>query len=157
MGTKKSTSTTVNQTPQFVEQPKNPYYEKAAKSLDTLDFTTPIIQGFGQQDNLIKESGNDIFGANTSPEMAQKVRDSRLFKSATDKGNALSGAVQQQENAKNSGYMSLGGATAPVMFNPGSTNTQKVSDPWGTAMGIAGLGIQGASAAFAPGANGASA
>jgi hypothetical protein len=85
MGAKKTTSTTVNQAPQFVAPPKNEYYEKATKNLDNLDFTTPIIQGFGQQDNLIKESGNDIYGANTSPEIADKVRNSRLFKSATDK------------------------------------------------------------------------
>jgi len=92
--------------------------------VENVDYSTPVIQAFGNQDNLIRESGNELFGANTSPEVANKVRSSRLFKSATDKGTALSSAKAQEDNAKFSGRMSLGGATAPVMYSPGGTQTQ---------------------------------
>lgn len=119
----KTVNTTVNKPPEFVAQPKNPYYEQAAKDLENVDYITPVMQAFGNQDNLIRESGNELFGANTSPEVASKVRSSRLFKSATDKGTALSQAKAQEEQEKFARRMSLGGATAPVMFSPGGTQT----------------------------------
>ncbi len=120
----KTTSTTVNQPPQFVKQPDNPYYKLAEAGLNNIDYHSGIIEGYARQDNEIKESGNDLFGANTSPEVASKVRDSRLFRSTVDRGHDLSNANQQENQAKTAGFMSLGGATAPISFNPGGTNTQ---------------------------------
>ncbi|HXG85179.1 MAG TPA: hypothetical protein VNI84_14255 [Pyrinomonadaceae bacterium] len=120
----KTTNTTVNKPPEFVKPPENPYYTEAAKALDNVDYTTPVLQSFGQAENLIKEGDNSIFGANTSAEVRGKVINSKLLKNTFDKGTAMSQAKAQEDNARFSGKMSLGGATAPVMYSPGGTSTQ---------------------------------
>lgn len=144
----KTTTTTQSNNHQFMAQPKNENYEAGKKLLDNLDFSTPITQAYGRQRNEIMESGNEIFGANTSPEMAQKVRENRLFRSTVDHGRDLSNAVQQENNAKIGGYMSLGDATKAQLVNSGGTSTQKTPFDWaGTLIGGANAGANVATAA----------
>ncbi len=132
----------MNQAPQFVQQPTNPYYEAASKDLDNIDLTSGVIQNYGQAANALKESGNEMFGANTSPEMREKVMNSRMFSLNLDKGRDLSNAKQNEINTKFAGKMSLGGATAPISYNPGGTMTQKTPFDWGGLL-TAGLGAAG--------------
>ncbi len=148
MGSKKTTQTTTNLAPQFVAQPKNPYYEQAKAMLDNLDYTSSVNDSYAQAANQISESGNEIFGADTSPEVAQKVRDSRLFRNTVDRGRDLSAAKQREIGTKADGYMSLGQATAPITYNPGGTTTQVQPFSWGNLISsaISGAASIGASA-----------
>lgn len=111
---------------------------------DNLDLTSPIHTQYGQLQNQINESGNELFGANTPAEVRDKQRESRLFRMSMDKGRDLSQAKQNEINIKSGGYMSLGQATAPVMYNPGGTSTSVQPINW---MDVAGLGVQGAGVA----------
>lgn len=140
MGAKKTTNQTSNQY-QYMEPPKSPYVDKYENSLKNLDLTSPVHQGYGRAENLIRESGNDIFGANTSPEMAQKVRENRLFRNQIDKGVALSNAVAQENNIRSGGYMTLADATRPQLVQTGGTSTMTQPFDWG---GLASAGLMGA-------------
>ena len=113
-----------------MQAPTNPHYEAANAALDNLDYTTPVTQQYGKLRNQINESGNEMFGANTSPEVAGKVRDGRMFRAMTDYGENMSGAKQRESMDRMSGKMSLGGATAPTLVNSGGNQR---GEQWGSA------------------------
>lgn len=128
IGKKKSATQTTN-TYQYLPQPTNPYYEQSKQLIDGYDGGAGDIQrNYGRLINQINESGNEFAGPNTSPEVADKVRKGRLFRATTDKGEALAGAKQNEIAYKNSGYMALGGATAPNLVQTGGTSN---SQQWG--------------------------
>lgn len=149
MGKKKVTSTTTNQAPQFVAPPVSPYFKNAEKLLENIDYQSSVLQNFGKLQNQINESGNEAFGADTPAEVRDRIRQSRLFRATTDHGRNMLDAVQAETAAKNAGYMSLGGATAPVAWSPGRTQTQTQSGGFGNILGsiITGGAQVGAAAA----------
>lgn len=121
--------------------------------IGAIDYKTPIIQAHGREIGQIKESGNDAFGGNTSAEVQDRIRDSRLFRATTNLGQNLSQAESAENSAKTAGYMSLGGATAPIAWNPGGSTTTVQPFNWGGLLtGAMQGGAQLGAAAMAPGA-----
>lgn len=147
MGSKNTQKTTSSNQYQYIPPPTDTasakYYDNVAKLAEGVDYTTDVINGFGQAENEIKESGNSIFGADTSAELRDKVMSNRLFRNRIEKGQALANAKQNEMAAKNTMYMTLGQATAPQLVQTGgTTNSVQQSNP-----GIAGIissGILGA-------------
>lgn len=115
------------------------------------------MNAYGQAEGEIKESGNELFGANTSPEVREKTMQSRLFRNKTEKGKALSVAKGQETIAKNNAYMGLGQATAPQLVQTGGTSVQKQSGvgTWLAPIigGAAQVGSAAVTAGMAPGAS----
>lgn len=151
---KKKTSTTQTVNHQWKDQPANQYYNNAAQHLNSIDLQSGVRNAFGQNENLINESGNEFFGANQSAEQRDRIKFGRKFNNNILKGKALGQAVQDENSAKITGNMALGGATAPVLVNSGGTSTTVQPFDWGglIASGL-GAGASVASAGMAPGAS----
>lgn len=147
MGKKKTSQATTN-TYSYIPQPQNQYYDQAASQLSNLDYTTDVINAYGQNENIINESGNEFFGDNTPAGLRESSRESRLFQNNIQKGAAINQAKQAENNAKIGGYMSLGGATAPNFVQSGGTTVN--TSPWNWSklfFGDQGIGGTAASAA----------
>lgn len=140
MGSKKTAQTSTN-TYQYMQAPTNPHFAQAEALIDGYDGgAAGIREGHARNINTINESGNDVFGANQSPEMRDRVKAARLFRNNTDLGRNLADAKQNEIAYKNAGYMSLGGATAPQLVQTGGTanTTQSGGVMAGMAQSLAG-------------------
>lgn len=91
--------------------------------------------------------GNQYFESDLPDSVKGRVKTGQLFNLRQRKGADLASAVAQQEQIKSGNRMSLAGLTAG-QNTTGTSNTtgqSTYSDPWGTGLQIAKLGIQGAS------------
>lgn len=124
MGKKKS-ETTNSYT--YMTPPSNANYDTAKQYIEGYDGGAGSIrEGYARNINAIKESaqGNQFYGGNTSPELKDKMRDSRLFRNNLELGRGLADAKQNEIAYKNQAYMGLGSATAPQLVQSGGVNTQ---------------------------------
>lgn len=106
--------------------PKNQYFDAAAKMIDGYDGgASGVREGAMRNVNAINEAaaGNSFYGGNTSPELRDKIKESRLFRNNMDLGRGLAEAKQNEIGYKNSAFMSLGGATAPQLVQTGGNMT----------------------------------
>jgi len=128
VGKKKSATQTTAQY-QYVTPPPNPYFKSAEDLISGYDGgAAQAREGAMRNENLINEGGNNFFGPNQSAEVTDKIRSSRLFSNNLELGRNLADAKQNELTYKNSGYMSLGGATAPQLVQTGGTAN---SQQWG--------------------------
>lgn len=114
--------------------------------IDSIDYSTPITQQYGQQVNEINESGNNIFGSHTTPEAADKVRKGRLFSARTQYGQDLSTARAAEQEAKISGKLAVAQGYAPHFAQSGGTQTTtQPGNLFGNIMSGVGTGVKVAS------------
>lgn len=129
-------------------KPENPHYTAAAQALNNIDYKSGVNAAYGRAENQVKESGSELFGADSNPELRDRERQSRLFKLTTDKGHAMNQADQMENAARLGGNMALGAATeAPLVQTGGSYTGNMVSNtkvPYSVMdwmnLGIGGLG-----------------
>src|SRR4051812_17921291 len=115
--------------------PKNPYFDKAKELIEGYDGgASNVREAHARNVNAIEESGNSIYGAETTPQEADRIKASRMFRNNADLGRGLSDATQNAIGYKNAGYMSLGGATAPQLVQSGGTSTTTQSGGLGQAL-----------------------
>lgn len=150
MGKKKSETQQTN-TFQYMAPPKNPYHTAAEEFISGYDGgASGVREAFARNANAITESaqGNQFYGGNTSPELKDKVRESRMFRNNLELGRGLSEAKQNEIAYKNSAYMSLGGATAPQLVQTGGTQNNQ---SWGSGLysPLGGVAINGMNSAMA--------
>lgn len=84
-------------------------------------------EAYARNIGSINESGNELFGEDTTPEVRDRVRQARLFRNNMDLGRNLMDAKQNEIGYKNSAFMSLGGATAPQLVQTGGTQNTVMS------------------------------
>lgn len=131
MGKKKSRQTNTS-TYQFYQPPPNPYYERAARNIEGYDGGAQIAKDMhARNTNSINESGNSFFGANLNPMLADRQRESRLFRNNTELGQNLAGAKQNEIQTKQGAYMGLGAATSPIFAQSGGT---QYGENWGSGL-----------------------
>ena len=142
MGKKKSTSQSTS-TYQYMTPPKSPYFDAAEQMIGGYDGgASGVREAHARNTNAIKESssGNQFYGGNTSAELKDNQRDSRLFRNNLELGRGLSEAKQNEIGYKNSAYMSLGGATAPQLVQTGGTTR---NEQWGGILQNFGMSLGG--------------
>lgn len=142
MGKKKSTSTSTA-TYQYMTPPKSPYFDAAEQLIAGYDGgASGVREAHARNENAIKESsqGNQFYGGNTSAELKDKVRESRIFRNHLELGRGLSDAKQNEIGYKNSAYMTLGGATAPNLVQTGGTAR---NEQWGGILQNFGMSLGG--------------
>lgn len=125
---KKKQSTVSSNTYQYLPQPENPYFKTAEGLIAGYDGGQGNVrEAHARNIGAINESGNELFGSDTSPEVRDRVRQERLFRNNQDLGRNLMEAKQNEIGFKNSAYMSLGGATAPQLVQTGGTQNTVMS------------------------------
>lgn len=142
MGKKKSTSTNTA-TYQYMSPPKSPYYDAAEQMIGGYDGgASGVRESHARNINAINEAsqGNQFYGGNTSPELKDQQRESRLFRNNLELGRGLSEAKQNEIGYKNSAYMSLGGATAPQLVQTGGSTR---NEQWGGILQNFGMSLGG--------------
>lgn len=107
------------------------------------DFQTPIRNQFSRAKQNLNDSYNNPLGAYTTADVKQKSMRSQNRDLDQNLGIALGDAAQRSQQAQFGQQATVAGLTSPQMYNAKSTNT--VSDPWGTGLQIAGLGLGGLS------------
>lgn len=142
MGKKKSTSQSTA-TYSYMTPPKSPYLDAAEQYIAGYDGgASGFRESHARNTNAINEAsqGRQFFGGNTSPELRDQVRESRLFRNNNELGRNLAGAKQDEIAYKNQAYMGLGGATAPQLVQTGSTGR---NEQWGGIMHNFGMNLGG--------------
>lgn len=147
MGSKKKTTTSSTNQYQYYTPPPSPHLDAANAMIDNIDYQTPIRQNYGRQINDISESGNDIFGSNTTPEVSDKIRKGRLFSARTQFGEDMTGAVQAENADKISGKLSVAQGYAPQLAQSGGTQVTTQPGPGllGSILSGVGTGVKVAS------------
>ncbi len=116
-----------------------------------VDFSTTIRNQYARAKTRLSNSYNSPLGAYTTAD----VRDKQLREQNSDLdmslGMDLGNAAQQQSSDQFNRQATVAGLTSPQMYNASSTS--KVSDPWGTALGVLG-GAAGAAGSLATGLGG---
>lgn len=107
----------------YLQQPTNPYFDKAKELIEGYDGgASNVREAHARNINAIEESGNSVYGADTTPQEADRIKASRLFRNNMDLGRGLSDSTQNAIGYKNAAYMSLGGATAPQLVQSGGNS-----------------------------------
>jgi hypothetical protein len=139
--TKTQSTQTVNQS---TTVPDTPDIIAARNRLNNVDLVTPIKGVYGRMQNDVE---NQYFEDDLPDSVKGRIKTGSLFNLKQNENADISRAVSEQEQIKNQGYMSLAGLTAGSNTSGtqsgNSTTTQ--SDPWGTALGVAKVGIGAAS------------
>jgi hypothetical protein len=102
------------------------------------DYATPIRNAYARADQDIKRSYNNPLGGYTTATVRDRSYQAQKKDLAQNLGMDLANAAQNSAQAKFGRQATVAGFTQPQMYN--SQSTQKVSDPWGTAIGFAGAG-----------------
>ncbi len=109
-----------------------------------VDYSTPIRNAYARAEQDLNNSYQNPLGAYTTADVKDKTMRSQKRAMNQSMGMDLSEAAQQNAEGKFNRQATVAGLTRPQMY--GSKTT--VSDPWGTAMGFAGMGTNVASSAL---------
>ena len=110
------------------------------------DYSTPIRNAYARSEQSLDRSYNNPLGAYTTADVRDKSSRAQKKDLYQNMGIDLANAAQQNASDKFGRQATVAGLTQPNMYN--SQSVQKVSDPWGTAMGFAGMGANVASSAL---------
>lgn len=112
-----------------------------------VDYATPIRNAYARAKQNNDLSWQNPLGAYTTADVRGKAQRSQNADFQQGMGLDLSNAAQQTQANKFGQLSSVAQLTAPRMYGDKSTTT--TSDPWGTALGIAGMGANVGAAALA--------
>jgi hypothetical protein len=110
------------------------------------DYATPIRNAYGRAEQNLNQSYQNPLGAYTTADVRDKSLRSQKMDLNQNMGIDLSNAAQQNAEGKFNRQATVAGFTRPQMYGSGGTTT--VSDPWGTVMGLGGMGASLGSAAL---------
>lgn len=138
---KPKTSTTTTNTYQYMQPPTDgksaQYTDAAAQLLGDYDGgASKVREGYARNINQINEAASSpsFYGGNTSPELMDMQRQSRLFRNNLELGRGLADAKTNEVQGKNAGYMGLAGMTAPQLVQTGG-NSVGVGPSFGQTLG----------------------
>ncbi len=139
---KKSTTQT---TPGWSNPPSTQATTNLQNMVDSggVDASTVIRNQFARAKQNLNNSYNNPLGAFQTADVKEKSMRSQNRDLDQNLGMALGEAAQQNAQAKFGRQATVAGLTSPQMYN--ASQTTRVSDPWGTATGIAGIGLGGLS------------
>jgi len=102
------------------------------------DYQTPIRNAYSRAKQENDRSYNNPLGGYTTADVRDKSMRAQNANFNQSMGIDLANAAQQNADSKFGRQATVAGFTQPQMYNSQSVN--KVSDPWGTAVGFAGAG-----------------
>lgn len=110
------------------------------------DYQTPIRNQYARAEQKNARTYNNPLGAFTTADVRDKSMRAQNADFHQNLGIDLANAAQQNASDKFGRQSVVAGLTQPNMYN--SQSVQKTSDPWGTALGFAGMGANVASSAL---------
>jgi len=138
MASKKTTTQT--NTPAYITPPPTQATTNLQNMVDTGGdtYSQPLRNSYARAEKQLDTSYNNPLGAYGTADVTDKARRSQHLDLQQSLGMDLSNAAQAAQQNKFSQQATVAGLTAPQMYNAKSVGV--TSDPWGNALGVAGLG-----------------
>jgi len=107
-----------------------------------VDYSVPIKNQYARAKTRLSNSYNSPLGAYTTADVRDKQLREQNLDLDQNLGMDLGNAAQQASADKFNRQATVAGLTSPQMYT--ASQTSKVSDPWGTALGLLGGGAAAA-------------